>query len=182
VAKRSLLSQPINLADLFSPGTFLNALRQQTSRRTGASMDQLTLVCAWEASRLKNAPLVVTLEGLLLQVGGWVACLEALSTFQPLRVTMTSAHTPVIQGAIVSGSSLAEPQANAAEVVSVPSLYVAFIGTKDSEPYEDRQTVALPLYLTMSREKFVVELTVPTDKPPSKWILAGTALFLTGDE
>lgn len=68
VAKKSLLNQPINLADLFNPGTFLNALRQQTSRQTGASMDQLKLVSAWEASRLKAAKIVVTLEGLMLQV------------------------------------------------------------------------------------------------------------------
>lgn len=31
-------------------------------------MDQLKLVSAWEASRLKAAKIVVTLEGLMLQV------------------------------------------------------------------------------------------------------------------
>lgn len=87
-----------------------------------------------------------------------------------------------MQGAIITASNLAEPPASAAEVVTVPQLHVAFIGSKDPEPYEDRQTVTLPLYSTMSREKFVVELTVPTDKPSSKWILAGTALFLAAED
>jgi hypothetical protein len=87
-----------------------------------------------------------------------------------------------MQGAIITASNLAEPPASAPEVVTVPQLSIAFIGSKDPEPYEDRQTVTLPLYSTMSREKFVVELTVPTDKPSSKWILAGTAFFLTAED
>lgn len=64
----------------------------------------------------------------------------------------------------------------------MPPLHIAFVRSKDPEPYEDRQTVALPLYLTTSREKFVVELVLPTEKAPEKWILAGTALFLSDDE
>ena len=37
----SLLSEPVRLSELFRPQTFLNAVRQQTARLTGASMDSL---------------------------------------------------------------------------------------------------------------------------------------------
>lgn len=37
----ALLSAPLNMAELFNPGTFLNALRQQTARASSAPMDSL---------------------------------------------------------------------------------------------------------------------------------------------
>ena len=62
-------SSPLRLSELFSPGTFLNALRQASARRLGCSMDALRLVSAWERSRLSSsdAPLSITVEGLLMQ-------------------------------------------------------------------------------------------------------------------
>jgi dynein heavy chain 2 len=61
-----LLSKPLDLSDLLHPGTFLNALRQETSRAAGAPLDSLKLVSAWEKQRL-SAPLKVCVRGLLLQ-------------------------------------------------------------------------------------------------------------------
>ena len=37
----SLLAESVRLSELFRPQTFLNAVRQQTARHTGASMDSL---------------------------------------------------------------------------------------------------------------------------------------------
>ncbi len=42
----ALLSDPVRLSELFRPQTFLNAVRQQTARHTGASMDSLKVPAA----------------------------------------------------------------------------------------------------------------------------------------
>jgi hypothetical protein len=42
----ALLSEPVRLSELFRPQTFLNAVRQQTARHTGASMDSLKVRAA----------------------------------------------------------------------------------------------------------------------------------------
>ena len=47
VERGSLLSSEVNLADLFHPNTFLNAIRQKTARLSKVSMDELRLVCSW---------------------------------------------------------------------------------------------------------------------------------------
>jgi hypothetical protein len=78
------VSYPFSLA-----GTFLNALRQQTSRRTGCSMDQLKLVSAWERGRLSSAPLSVAVEGLLLQVPLTAIIRQAVHAGTPLGVSYT---------------------------------------------------------------------------------------------
>jgi hypothetical protein len=67
--RRSLLQAPLDLSELFTPGTFLNALRQQTARQLKRSMDELKLVSCWDPSGLKGAPLAVEISGVLLQVG-----------------------------------------------------------------------------------------------------------------
>jgi dynein heavy chain 2 len=66
--RRNLLESPLDLSDLFTPGTFLNALRQQTARQLKRSMDELKLVSCWDTNGLKSAPLAVEIKGLLLQV------------------------------------------------------------------------------------------------------------------
>lgn len=68
----SLLDGALQLSQLFHPGTFLNALRQQSSRQLGQPLDELLLVTAWDAGRLaaagaRGAPLVVSLAGLCIQ-------------------------------------------------------------------------------------------------------------------
>ncbi|CAN0359723.1 unnamed protein product, partial [Ectocarpus sp. 13 AM-2016] len=64
VARGDLLDKPVDLSNLFNPNTFLNAVRQQTARLSGCSMDALKLVSCWDKGRLKSAPLPVTIEGL----------------------------------------------------------------------------------------------------------------------
>ncbi|XP_057314672.1 cytoplasmic dynein 2 heavy chain 1-like isoform X2 [Hydractinia symbiolongicarpus] len=62
---KTLLSDKLDLAELFHPDTFLNALRQQTARTTSTPMDQLKIVSTWKATSLsKNA---VKIGGLQLE-------------------------------------------------------------------------------------------------------------------
>jgi len=86
------------------------------------------------------------------------------------------------QGATLSDSHLAEPASNASEYVDAPPLSLAYTNTSDPDPYNDTTTVVLPLYLTTTREKKVMEVRVPTQASPSKWILAGAAFFLACDD
>jgi len=43
-------SEELNLADLFHPNTFLNAVRQKTARDLRVSMDELKFVCSWRGA------------------------------------------------------------------------------------------------------------------------------------
>ncbi|KAL2914266.1 hypothetical protein HK105_206212 [Polyrhizophydium stewartii] len=62
-----LFKDPLALSGLFNPVTFLNALRQQTSRKLKQPMDSLRLVSTWNAMELKDCPLRVSVQGMLLQ-------------------------------------------------------------------------------------------------------------------
>ena len=144
-----MLREPLSLAELLHPSAFLCALRQQAARQNKCPVDTLRLACSWESSRLSYAGVTVTLQGLLLQ------------------------------GASYSASSgLSEVAAEDPELSPVPPLTIAYIVAEDRGPYEDKQTVQLPLYLNSSRDLLLAELCVPTACPPSTWILAGTAFVL----
>lgn len=81
VERGSLLSGPLNLAQLFQPSVFLNALRQQTARVSRKPIDSLKLTAAWDSSLLSRAAIKVDIEGMLLQ-----GCLfegGALSALRP---------------------------------------------------------------------------------------------------
>ena len=62
-----LLDDDLDLSELFQPGTFLNALRQQTARTLRCSMDALKLVSSWSPKGLKDAVLSLRVEGVLIQ-------------------------------------------------------------------------------------------------------------------
>ncbi|XP_043928516.1 cytoplasmic dynein 2 heavy chain 1 isoform X1 [Protopterus annectens] len=64
--KQTLLSDTLDLSELFHPDTFLNALRQETARVMGCSMDSLKFVAAWNG-RIKDAKLQVKIGGLQLE-------------------------------------------------------------------------------------------------------------------
>ena len=64
-----LKTNALDLGELFNPATFLNSLKQQSSRRLRCSMDSLTLSCSWNAhdSMFGSESIPVSLAGLLLQ-------------------------------------------------------------------------------------------------------------------
>ncbi|XP_064157010.1 dynein cytoplasmic 2 heavy chain 1 isoform X2 [Anguilla rostrata] len=64
--RQSLLSDTLDLSELFHPDTFLNALRQETARTMGCSMDSLKFVASWK-SRIPEAKLQVKIGGLKLE-------------------------------------------------------------------------------------------------------------------
>ncbi|XP_034521541.1 LOW QUALITY PROTEIN: cytoplasmic dynein 2 heavy chain 1 [Ailuropoda melanoleuca] len=64
--KQALLSDTLDLSELFHPDTFLNALRQETARVMGCSVDSLKFVASWEG-RLQEATLQIKMGGLFLE-------------------------------------------------------------------------------------------------------------------
>lgn len=62
----NLLRDSLDLSELFRPDTFLNALRQQTARELGCSMDNLKFACSWKGS-LQGAKLMVKIGGLQIE-------------------------------------------------------------------------------------------------------------------
>ncbi|TPX62627.1 hypothetical protein PhCBS80983_g00247 [Powellomyces hirtus] len=63
----TLFQRPVKMAGLFNPVTFLNALRQQSSRMLTVPMDGLRLTTTWGSSSSSSDSLSVTIDGLLLQ-------------------------------------------------------------------------------------------------------------------
>ncbi|XP_077984893.1 cytoplasmic dynein 2 heavy chain 1-like [Glandiceps talaboti] len=63
---RTILSDTLDLSELFHPDTFLNALRQQTARETQTSMDNLKFACTWQGS-ISGARYQVKIGGLQLE-------------------------------------------------------------------------------------------------------------------
>ncbi|KAL4829789.1 hypothetical protein H8958_009079 [Nasalis larvatus] len=64
--KQALLSETLDLSELFHPDTFLNALRQETARAVGRPVDSLKFVASWKG-RLPEAKLQIKISGLLLE-------------------------------------------------------------------------------------------------------------------
>ena len=154
IESQSLLAHPLRLADLFNPATFLNALLQHTARTTREAIDNLKLVSALDRAAMpSSAPLVVRLEGLLLQ-----GC--ALGAADQRLAPLVDASAPAL--------------------VPLPAVFVAWVPKAERECYADADSVVVPLYPTLRRERTVCELRVPCQPgAQAAAVLAGVALFLT---
>uniref|UniRef100_A0A8D0H431 Cytoplasmic dynein 2 heavy chain 1 n=1 Tax=Sphenodon punctatus TaxID=8508 RepID=A0A8D0H431_SPHPU len=64
--KQTLLSDTLDLSELFHPDTFLNALRQETARVMSCSVDNLKFLASWKG-RIQEAKLQVEISGLQLE-------------------------------------------------------------------------------------------------------------------
>ena len=62
-----LFKNAFSLSDLYHPITFLNALRQQTSRILKKPMDTLILMPSWGENVLNECPLKANINGILIQ-------------------------------------------------------------------------------------------------------------------
>nr|XP_023648221.1 cytoplasmic dynein 2 heavy chain 1 isoform X1 [Paramormyrops kingsleyae]XP_023648222.1 cytoplasmic dynein 2 heavy chain 1 isoform X1 [Paramormyrops kingsleyae] len=64
--RQTLMTETLDLSELLHPDTFLNALRQETARALGCSMDSLKFVTSWKI-RIPGANLQVKVDGLKLE-------------------------------------------------------------------------------------------------------------------
>nr|BCL66104.1 cytoplasmic dynein 1b heavy chain [Volvox africanus] len=143
---------PLELSSVFHPGTFLNALRQQSARALGCSMDTLKPVTSWDSARLRSAAgmaPVVLLGGMIMQG----------ATFDGNRLSSVSAEAPAFR--------------------AVPPMCLVWL-PKDA-PYAYSSYMEAPLYMTSERTKLLARVQLPVSGPEEQdnWVLAGLAMFLS---
>ncbi|KAG2486208.1 hypothetical protein HYH03_015170 [Edaphochlamys debaryana] len=143
---------PLELSSVFHPGTFLNALRQQSSRALTCSMDQLKAVTSWDAGKLKAASGAAP-----------VAVLGGL----------------VMQGATYDGQRLSPVTAEAPAFRAIPPMSLVWL-PKDA-PMAYSTFMEAPLYMTGERAKLLARVQLPVSGPDEQdsWVLAGLSLFLS---
>lgn len=142
---------------MFNPGTFINALRQQTARSLNTAIDKVKMICSWEKDfrRMKNdCPLPCVLSGLLLQ------------------------------GATFQGGALQESAPEGSELSPTQDVCIGFAPSSARDTYDADGAVTVPIYLTPTREEFLTELQMPISNAgdQDRWILSGVALFLTEED
>ena len=158
-SKGSLLNDSLALGDLFNPATFINALRQQSARKLNTAIDRVAMISSWEKdsrNMRQSCPLPCTLSNLLLQ------------------------------GASFSNGALQEAAPDASEMTPTPDVTIGFVAADAPEAAQDRdgRSIGIPVYLTPTREDFLVEIQMPIARSEEKrkWLLSGVALFLTEDD
>jgi len=155
----TLLSTSLSLSDLFNPGTFINALRQQTARQLNTAIDMMKMICSWE---VKDS---------FRRMKGECSLSCVLSSF-------------LLQGAIFQSNSLQESSPEGSELTPISDVCIGFVPKSARDTYEPDEAVAVPIYLTPSREDFLMEVQMPMNGrgDHDRWILSGVALFLTEDD
>ncbi len=152
----TLFAQPLDLALLFRPEVFFNALRQQTAATSRVPVDSLVLACEWRA------------DGTAASIAGAAV---------PCRLGGLR-----LQGALFDGASLSPALADSPSVVNVPVCTVAWVpASSPAAASAGGSTVTLPVYDSEAREKTVTRLHMPrspSSMNPEQWVLAGAALFL----
>ena len=111
-ARGALTTRPVNLGELFHPDTFLNALRQETSRVLGVPMDTLVFACSWGTEGLSSAVRPVTLDGLQLE-----GC-----TFDRARLSAAARDAPSVSASPPCTVAWVQPQEapSNADTISLP--------------------------------------------------------------
>ncbi|XP_034023634.1 cytoplasmic dynein 2 heavy chain 1 [Thalassophryne amazonica] len=146
--RQALLSNTLDLSELFHPDTFLNALRQEAARSLGCSMDSLVFVSSWR-NPIKEAKLQVKVGGLHLE-----GC-----SFDGVHLCENRHDSPSVS-AVPPCYMAWVPQNSAPDSV----------GSEDS--------IWLPVYSSSERVKAVTYVSLPCGANPNKWIQTGAALFL----
>ncbi|XP_029136209.2 dynein cytoplasmic 2 heavy chain 1 [Labrus bergylta] len=146
--RQALLSDTLDLSELFHPDTFLNALRQETARSMGCSMDSLEFVSSWR-SPLVQAKLQVKIGGLQLE-----GC-----SFDGVHLCENQHDSPSVSA-----------------VPTCYMAWVPQKSSADSTASEDN--IWLPLYTSSERVKVVTHISLPCGTNSNQWIQTGAALFL----
>jgi dynein heavy chain 2 len=153
-----IFAQPVLLSDFLRPDVFLNALRQQTARALKVPIDSLHLVASFEPQLLSDpstSPLPVMVQDLILE-----GCSFDNST-----------------------KLLVESSRNSSLISVLPPLTIAWMSRAahpDRALSSARQAmaVAMPIYVSLSREKLISEVHLHTESTRQR-VLNSAALFLT---
>jgi dynein heavy chain 2 len=144
-----LLKQPLDLSELLQPGTFLNAVRQETSRVSKQALDSLVQTSAWDRRLLEGLPIIVECQGLNMQGANFG-----------------------------SAGSLQEVGSSDREMVGVGSVFVAYCAPDRPPNYSEGASMSVPIYYTRTRERVLTSVSVPIQTQEQRWVKSGTALFM----
>lgn len=161
ITSPDVFREPVQLSDFLRPDVFLNALRQQTARRLKVPIDSLHLVCSFEPQLLSDpstSPLPVTVQDLILE-----GCAFDMSKRILIESTRTSPLTSVLPPLTIAWMSRAAHPDRAVASARHP------------------MTVAMPIYVSLSRERIIGEVHLHTDSSRQR-VLNSAALFLTEND
>ncbi len=147
----SLLSKDLDLSDLFHPDTFLGALRQETARQFGVSMDDLKLANSWArgGGGISGSKIAIRVEGLM------------------------------VEGALFDGGKLAPTRHDSPTYSVAPTCTLAWIPKGERDHYAASEAIRLPMYYSNERETIVAQLDMPcAANDQDKWLQSGTVLFI----
>lgn len=157
----NIFGQPVTLSDFLRPDVFLNALRQQTARQLKVPIDGLHLVASFEPHLLSDpatSPLPVQIQDLIL---------EGCSFDQSRKILMESSR-------------------NSSLISVLPPLTIAWM-SKAAHPERALSStrhpavVAMPIYVSLSRENLIGEVHLHTDSTRQR-VLNSAALFLSEND
>lgn len=188
----ALLSRPVPLALTFRPNAFLNALRQETARRTRVPLDGLKLVLTFDAALLPadgNAPFAATVTGMLAQGAAVAAINPANGALAAVPNSAYAAMIPNGTGGAFNANALfglADPSPTAPASSPLPACLLAFVPTAAADPYpltaagaNAVPAVAMVVYVNGEREESLAQVKVPCGTKVPKCILSGAALLLS---
>lgn len=88
-----------------------------------------------------------------------------------------------LQGATYKNGTLVETSAEANEIAPISNVTIGFVVVTAPDIYDPDRSASVPVYLSPSREEFLMELTLPVNSDMTNiFVLTGTALFLTDEE
>lgn len=107
--------------------------------------------------------------------------LKLVSSFEQSKVSNAAKLEGMwLQGCELNGGYLSDSR-QAQELVPVPPCFVAWIKKSDPEPHGG-QTIPVPVYHSLDREKLLCTLSVPNQGDEPSRVIAGVALFLNGSD
>jgi len=150
VEEKKLLSAPLKMSDLFRSRVLLNALRQESSRVSKKPIDDLKMIASWDEKLIPaSAPIKVVFDGLQLSGCGYVDG----------SLTSLSADSPAWS--------------------FIPPVIIAYVDKNENPPTPAKNTLAVPLYFTSSREEYITELEMPCKGNRNACVLTGVGLCLS---
>uniref|UniRef100_A0A5K4FDN9 Cytoplasmic dynein 2 heavy chain 1 n=1 Tax=Schistosoma mansoni TaxID=6183 RepID=A0A5K4FDN9_SCHMA len=148
--------QCLDLANLFHPATFLNALRQQSARRLNVPIDTLKLSCQW------------------LEPNDRRSISSSNNQSLPIRITNLK-----LEGANFRNGQLSQSCQNDPSLIQLPDILLKWIQKDEQDPLNESNSIYLPIYTNNTREHLVTFIRVPCPSgSQNRWIQAGTALLL----
>jgi hypothetical protein len=125
------------------------------------AIDLVKMVCLWE--------------------GGGGGASKRMMSDCPLPCTLSAL---LLQGATFHSGALQESSPEASELTTTPEVVIGFVPLQSPDIYDSTRSVTVPVYQTVSREDFLIELQMPlsAEGDQGRWILAGVALFLNEDD